>query len=196
VERATAREWVRRESKHQEIKTPRCATVEHATTEEWVGRAVRGGRGRHSREPGRSAETVLSSDGESGSGEGLEGRAVVQIPSTVPARAVLLAPVSGSARRTSGRDEGVKILDLRCALLDTIIRPGSASPFEDVAGKIFDILDSRERTGHNIRLGVSYTWTVSATLPFQIFYTMLFWSFCFSSNLLCCLVAIVIVNSK
>jgi hypothetical protein len=90
---------------------------------------------------------------------------------------VLPAPLSGDARRTSGHDEGVKILDLRCALPDTLIRPGFASPFEDVTGKIFDILDGWEQTGHNIRLGVHYTRTTSAALPFQIFYTMLFWSF-------------------
>jgi hypothetical protein len=178
---------MRHQSEHQEIETPRCAIVERATTGEWVGRATREGRGRRSREPrrrsamerrcGRSAETVLSSDGESGSGGGLEGGAVMQIPWMAQARAVLPVPVSGGVRRTSGRGEGVKIVDLCCALPDTLIRPGSTSPFEDVAGKIFDILDDRERMGHNIQLGVRYTRTASASLPFQIFYTMLFWSF-------------------
>jgi hypothetical protein len=178
---------MRHQSEHQEIEMSRCATVEHAMAREWVGRVAREERGRRSREPGRrsaeerrcgrSAEMVSSSDGESGSRGGLEGRAVVQIPWTARARAVLPTPVSGGTRRTSGRGEGVKILDLRCTLPDTLIRPSSASPFEDVTGKIFDILDSQERTGHNIRLGVRYTRTTSAALPFQIFYTMLFWSF-------------------
>jgi hypothetical protein len=113
---------MRHQNEHQEIETPRCAIVERATTGEWVGRAAREGRGKHSREPerrsamerrcGRSAETVSSSDGESGSGGGLEGGAIVQIPWTAQARAVLPVPVSGGVRRTSGRGEGVKIVDL------------------------------------------------------------------------------------
>jgi hypothetical protein len=120
---------MRHQSEHQEIETSRCAT-----TREWVGRAGREGRGRRSREPerrsaaerrcGRSAEAVSSSDEESGSGGGLEGRAVVQIPWMAQARAVLPTPMSGGTRWTSGRGKGVKILDLQCAMLDTLIRPG------------------------------------------------------------------------
>jgi hypothetical protein len=96
------------QSEHQEIETPRCATVERTTAREWVGRAAREGRGRHSREPRRrstverrcrrSAETVSSSDVESGSSGGLEGRAVMQIPWTARARAVLPALVHDGAR--------------------------------------------------------------------------------------------------
>jgi hypothetical protein len=136
---------MRHQSEHQEIETSRCATVERATTGEWVGRAGREGRGRRSREPerrstaerrcGRSAEAVSSSDEESGSGRGLEGRAVMQIPWMAQARAVLPTLVSGDTRWTSGRGKGVKILDLQCALPDTLIRPGSASPFKAKSGR-------------------------------------------------------------
>jgi hypothetical protein len=121
---------MRHQSEHQEIETSRCAT-----TGEWVGRAGREGRGRRSREPerrsaakrrcGRSAEAVSSSDEESGSGGGLEGGAVMQIPWMAQARAVLPTPMSGGTRWTSGRGKGVKILDLQCAMPDTLIRPGS-----------------------------------------------------------------------
>jgi hypothetical protein len=164
--------------------------LEHATAGERVGRTVREGMGRRYREPrrrsmaerrrltagtwpaerrhGRSVEMVSSSHGESGSGGGLEGGAVIQIPWTAWTRVVLPALVSGGARRASGCGEGggFNILDLRCALPNTLINPGSTSPFEDVIDKIFDILDGRVWTGHNIRLGVRYTRTVSATLPF------------------------------
>jgi hypothetical protein len=74
--------------------------------------------------------------------------------------------------RRGGQDTGPPM-----APPDMLICPDSASPFEDIAGKIFDILDGWERTSHNIRLGVRYTRTVSAALPLQIIYTMLFWSF-------------------
>jgi hypothetical protein len=155
---------MRHQSEHQKIETSRCTTMECAKAGEWVGTAAREGRGRRSREPRRrsaverrcrrSAETVSSSDGESSSSGGLEGRAIVQIPWTAWARAVLPAPVRGGVRRTSGCGKGVKILDLWYTLADILIRPGSASPFEGIVGKIFDILDGREWAGHNIRLGV------------------------------------------
>jgi hypothetical protein len=157
--------------------------VERTTAGEWVGRAAREGRGMRFREPGRrstverrcgrSAEMVSSSDGESDSGGGLEGRAVVQIQWTVPARAVLPAPVSGGVSAARGSIYWTS--DVPYPTPSSA--PSSASPFEDVVGKIFDILDGRERTGHNIRLSVCYMRTASAALPFQIFYTMLFWSF-------------------
>jgi hypothetical protein len=112
---------------------------------------------------------------------------------------VLPTPVSGSARRTSGRGEGVKILDLRCAPPDMLICPDSASPFEDIAGKIFDILDGWEREPqHPARCSLHEDRERGAAFIDLLYYAILviLESSRFSSDLLCCLVAIVIVNSK
>jgi hypothetical protein len=136
----------------------------------------------------------------SDSGRGLEGRAIVQIQWTARARAVLPTPVSGGVSRTSGRGKGVNILDLRCALPNTLICPQLRVTLR---GRRRQNLRHPRRPGadgpqHPAQCLLHEDRERGAAFSDLLYYAILviLESSRFSSDLLCCLVAIVIVNSK